>query len=96
VIASARVAPAYLNYGTAIVVPADCIQLVNGAWLGHADAGSSVMMQIPAVGSFVRALLPVELTGGYTVIFGVWVGGDPDEPQRAFAVWWEPAYKDRG
>jgi hypothetical protein len=67
---------------------------VNGAWLSHADAGSSVMMQIPGVGSFVRALLPVDLTGGYTVTFGVWVGVDPDELQRAFAVWWEPAYKD--
>jgi hypothetical protein len=67
---------------------------VNGAWLSHADGGSSVMMRIPGVGSFVRALLPVDLTGGYTVTFGVWVGIDPDELQRAFAVWWEPAYKD--
>jgi hypothetical protein len=52
---------------------------VNGASLSHGDANSSVMMQTPGVGSFVRALLPVDLTGGYTVTFGVWVGVDPDE-----------------
>jgi hypothetical protein len=52
------------------------------------------MMQVPPVGAFVRALLPVSLTGGYTVTYGVWVGVDPRELQRAFAVWWEPEYKD--
>jgi hypothetical protein len=29
------------------------------------------------VGAFLRALLPVQLTGGYTVTFGVWVGVHP-------------------
>jgi len=52
------------------------------------------MMQVPHVGPFVRALLPVRLTGGYTVTFGVWVAIRPDELQRAFAVWWEPGYAD--
>jgi len=52
------------------------------------------MMQIPSVGAFVRALLPVRLTGGYTVTYGVWVAIDPRELQRAFAIWWEPEYKD--
>ena len=65
-----------------------------GTWLSHASAEHSVMMQIPSVGAFVRALLPVSLTGGYTVTFGVWVGVDPAELQRAFAVWWEPQYQD--
>ena len=65
-----------------------------GSWLSHNSAEESVMMQIPSVGAFVRALLPVRLTGGYTVTYGVWVAIDPRELQRAFAIWWEPEYKD--
>jgi len=52
------------------------------------------MMQVPALGAFVRALLPVRLTGGHTVTFGVWVAVHPDDLQRAFVVWWEPEYED--
>jgi hypothetical protein len=65
-----------------------------GSWLSHDTAEASVMMQIPSVGAFVWALLPIGLTGGYTVTYGVWVGIDPRELQRAFAIWWEPKYKD--
>lgn len=43
---------------------------------------------------FVRALLPVRLTGGFTVTYGVWVGVHPDDLQRSFQVWWEPEYSD--
>lgn len=52
------------------------------------------MMQIPGIGAFVRALLPVHLTGGHTVTYGVWVAIDPQELRRVFAVWWEPEYRD--
>lgn len=52
------------------------------------------MMMVPTVGTFVRALLPVRLTGGYTVTFGVWIGVHPDDLHRAFGVWWEPEYVD--
>lgn len=52
------------------------------------------MMQVPSVGPFVRALLPVRLAGGHTITFGVWVAVHPDDLQRAFAVWWEPGYTD--
>jgi hypothetical protein len=33
--------------------------------LGHESPEASVMMQIPGVGPFVRALLAVRLVGGY-------------------------------
>ena len=46
------------------------------------------MMQVPAIGAFVRALLPVRLSGGHTITFGVWVGINPQELQRVFAVCW--------
>jgi hypothetical protein len=52
------------------------------------------MMLVPEVGAFVRALLPVQLTGGYTVTFGVWVGVHPDDLRRAFDTWWAPEYAD--
>jgi hypothetical protein len=62
--------------------------------MSHADARTSVMMHVPGVGPFVRALLPVALTGGYTVTFGVWIGVRPDDLQRTFQVWWEPEYAE--
>lgn len=67
---------------------------VPGTWQTAGDANESVMMQVPNVGPFVRALLPVRLTGGFTVTYGVWVGVHPDDLQRAFRVWWEPEYSD--
>lgn len=65
-----------------------------GAWLSHGDPESSVMMQIPSVGAFVRALLPIRLAGGHTVTYGVWVGIHPGELQRVFGIWWEPEYQN--
>jgi len=52
------------------------------------------MMQVPNVGAFVRALLPVHLTDGFTVTFGVWLAVRPDDLQHAFRLWWEPSYRD--
>ena len=52
------------------------------------------MMQVPAVGAFVRALLPVKLTGDFSATFGVWIALDPADLQRAFAVWSEPEYQN--
>jgi len=62
--------------------------------MSHDNPETSVMMQVPNVGPFVRALLPVRLTGGYKLTFGVWVLVHPEEFQRAFRVWWEPEYRD--
>lgn len=69
-------------------------QKAPGAWLSHKTPEASVMMQIPSVGAFVRALLPVRLTGEHTVTYGVWVAIDPQDLQRTFAIWWEPEYQD--
>jgi len=68
--------------------------LPEGTWLSHEDPGTSVMMQVAGLGAFVRALLPVRLTGGHTVTYGVWVSIHPDDLQRAFAVWWQPEYTE--
>lgn len=63
-------------------------------WMSHGDPNSSVMMQVPNVGPFVRCLLPVHLTGGFTVTFGVWLAVHPDDLQRAARTWWEPDYSE--
>jgi hypothetical protein len=67
---------------------------VRGAWLSHESPETSVMMQIPGVGAFVRALLVVRLVGGHAVTYGVWAGVHPYDLQRAFRVWREPEYEN--
>lgn len=62
--------------------------------MSHADPDESVMLQVPGVGPFVRCLLPVHLTGGYTVTFGVWLSVAPEALQHTFRIWWEPEYSD--
>ena len=52
------------------------------------------MMQVPGTGAFVRVLLVVRLAGSHAVTYGVWVGVDPDDLQRAFRVWWESEYEN--
>ena len=63
-----------------------------GVWMSGEDQQSSVMLQVPGIGSFVRALLPVSLMGGHTVTFGLWLAVSPDDLQRAFREWWAPSY----
>lgn len=64
-----------------------------GTWLcGDDNPARAVLMQVPEVGAFVRVLVPVHLTGGYTVTFGAWLGVHPEDLRRAFEVWWEPNY----
>ena len=67
---------------------------VPGAWLSHETAAESVMMQIPDVGAFVRALLPINLAGGGKITYGVWLAIDPEELPRIFSAWWAPEYAD--
>ena len=66
--------------------------LPDGTRLSHEDPRTSVMMQVPGLGAFVRALLPVRLAGGHTVNYGVWVAIDPGDLRRAFDVWCQPEY----
>ena len=68
-----------------------------GTWMSHATARESVMMQIPNVAAFVRALLPVRLSGGDSITFGVWLAIDPrhDALRELAAIWWnDDAYRN--
>ena len=64
----------------------------TGFWMSHDTAGESVFMAVDGVGSFLRSLLPVRLTGGYRVTFGVWIGVPHHEMLRAFELWNAPSY----
>jgi hypothetical protein len=68
--------------------------LDSGTWLSHADAASSILMQVDHIGAFVRAALPVPLTGGQKLTFGVWVNINPLDLQRACSIWHEPEYAE--
>lgn len=63
-------------------------------WMTGRDPASSVMMQVNGIGAFVRALLPVQLTGGHTITYGVWVGINPNELRHVFDTWWSPQYQE--
>lgn len=54
--------------------------------------GNDVLMQVQGVGAFVRVLVPVKLTGGYSVTFGAWLSVSPDDLRRAYDIWWTPEY----
>jgi hypothetical protein len=54
--------------------------------------GNEVLMQVEGVGSFVRILVPVKLTGGFTVTYGAWLGVDSKDLRHAWEVWLEPSY----
>lgn len=56
--------------------------------------GNDVLMRVDGVGSFVRVLVPVHLTGGHSFAFGAWLGVHPDLLRKAYDVWWEPEYED--
>lgn len=64
----------------------------EGSWLSDPDPNVATLMQIPEVGPFVRALLPVRIEGGHELSFGVWVAVHPDDLQRAFRAWNAPEY----
>jgi hypothetical protein len=66
----------------------------DGVWKSEPDPNRAVMMMVPNLGGFLRGLLPVHLSDGDTVTFGVWVGVHPDDLKRAYDLWWDPRYRD--
>lgn len=55
---------------------------------------TGTMIQAEGYGAFVRALLPVRLTGGYTVTYGLWLGVHREDMHRALAQWHAPTYPE--
>ena len=63
-------------------------------WQSEPDPRRAVLMQRDRTDGFLRALLPVRLTGGFTLTFGVWVRVRPADLHRAMRLWWAPEYRD--
>ena len=56
--------------------------------------GNDVLMQVDGLGSFVRILVPVKLTGGYQITYGAWLSVAPIDLRRAWELWNHPNYSD--
>jgi hypothetical protein len=54
--------------------------------------GNDVLMMVRDVGAFVRILVPVKLTDGYTVTYGAWLAVRPEDLRHAWQEWWAPSY----
>lgn len=65
-----------------------------GFWMSHETPRESVFLSVKGVGSFVRSLVEVQLTGGFTVTYGAWIELSPDDAQHAFEIWFAPSYVD--
>lgn len=61
-------------------------------WMSGSDVRDSELLQVQRIGTFVRATLPVDLTGGYRITFGVWLLVDPTEFRSICEAWWGPGY----
>jgi len=66
---------------------------IDGLWLSHDTADTSVMMQTPDA-AFVRVLLPLRLDDLSTITYGVWLQVNVEDMHRAFSVWTAPEYTD--
>ena len=45
-------------------------------WSTDPDPSAAVMMVVPELGGFIRALFPIKMTEGHTLTYGVWIGVD--------------------
>ena len=56
--------------------------------------GNDVLMQVEGIGAFVRVLIPIKLTGGFTLTYGAWLSIHPNGLRHAWEIWQTPAYRD--
>ena len=54
--------------------------------------GHDPLLQVQGVGAFVRVLLPVRLSGGFTLTLGTWLAVDPTRLGEVWELWWTDAY----
>ena len=76
------------------LLAADGWQRVAGTWMSDPNAREAVMIYVPEVGAFVRALLPIHLSGGYKLTYGVWLAVEPAKLREIYQVWNRPEYQD--
>jgi hypothetical protein len=50
-------------------------------------------MAVKDLGSFIRILIPVRLSRGYSVTYSAWLSVYPDDLHKAWEVWTVPEYE---
>ncbi|MFE5285429.1 DUF2199 domain-containing protein [Nocardia sp. NPDC056611] len=61
-------------------------------WMSGTTIRDSELLQVQQIGTFVRAMLPINLTGGYRITYCVWLLVHPVEFQAIYETWWSPGY----
>jgi hypothetical protein len=54
--------------------------------------GQDPLIQVQGVGAFVRVLLPIRLTGGFTLTVGTWLAIDPAQIRSVWEEWETNSY----
>ena len=54
--------------------------------------GRDPLIQVQGVGAFVRVLLPIRLTGGYSLTVGTWLAIDPANLRSVWEEWIKDDY----
>ncbi|TQM64477.1 DUF2199 domain-containing protein [Humibacillus xanthopallidus] len=60
---------------------------LQGVGLSNSDPSRAHFLEAAAYGCFVRSLLRVRLTDGYSLTYGLWVRVTPETAQRLGRVW---------
>ena len=55
-------------------------------------AGRRLAIVVEGMGSFIRVLLPVQLSDGYEIVFGCWLCVPSEQYERARKIWNQPGY----
>ncbi|MET8630927.1 DUF2199 domain-containing protein [Kitasatospora sp. NPDC004669] len=58
------------------------------------EVGVAALLRVDGVGSFIRCLLPVRLTGGTELVLGTWLRISDDDLDHAHRIWEDPAYRE--
>jgi hypothetical protein len=56
--------------------------------------GADPLLQVDGIGAFVRVLLPIALSGGYSLTYGTWLAINPAELTSVWERWSTDAYRD--
>lgn len=56
--------------------------------------GADPLLQVQGIGAFVRVLLPIQLTGGFSLTAGTWLAINPSMMRDVWELWETPAYAE--
>jgi hypothetical protein len=66
----------------------------EGTWMDHTNPRDADMMQVPNLGAFIRALMPIHLAEKHKITYGVWLSIHPAQLPELFELWQKPEYAE--